>query len=238
MKETHPGGGELVCGGCRAPLDDDDGDGFLHLTPDPGPSQTRPLIFHPVTPINLTARQRLSLMTMPSSSHLRLWYVIAPDATYSRHFRCDFWHRDGESAKYPRTRRLSLLTRPRKRISDQTPFFQVLPWQSVDVYQVSSSRQLFLKTNQDFSKVLRRKGLRWIFITTQGTRGNMAIEWDMETRDVVGMRGECHVLFTTVSLILTKRETLVHVTDERHLNWNVLGTNISYWLSSGTSDIT
>lgn len=43
----------------------------------PGPGQaTRPLIFHPVTPINLTARHRLSpLWRWP---HLRLWYVTTP----------------------------------------------------------------------------------------------------------------------------------------------------------------
>lgn len=78
----------------------------------PGPGQARPpLIFHPVTPINLTARHRLSLMTMASSTSG--FDTSPPLRPFHPHFRRDFWHCDGESAKYPRTCRLSVMTRPR-----------------------------------------------------------------------------------------------------------------------------
>lgn len=47
-----------------------------------------PLIFHPVTPINLTARHRLSLMTMASSTSG--FDTSPPLRPFHPHFRRDF----------------------------------------------------------------------------------------------------------------------------------------------------
>lgn len=105
---------KLVCVGCRGAM-------AARMTRFPTPfarflDQARParppLIFHLVTPINLMARHRLSLMTMASSTSG--FDTSPPLRPFHPHFRRDFWHCDGESAKYPRTYRLSVdVTRPR-----------------------------------------------------------------------------------------------------------------------------
>lgn len=95
---------ELVCGGCHGAIP------RLRRLPapfaQPWTTRARPLIFHPVTPINLTAVSESPLWRYPMALSLSFWLSIRYPSATSDSSRCHFRLSDSDVRLLNTRRRL------------------------------------------------------------------------------------------------------------------------------------